>query len=333
MKSPSPEALKQIKEVPRTAVAFAIARVPKSGRAYIGSSDFKVAEVDLAADKPEAKDLYGHESYVTGVALAGKFVVSGGYDGKLLWWDTVAKKLVRTVDAHSKWVRKVIASPDGTRIASIADDMVCKVWDVESSKLVYETRGHEEKTPTGYASMLYAVAFSPDGKHLATGDKVGHIVIRDAGTGTTIRTLESPGMYTWDPNARRHSIGGIRALAFSPDGTRLAVGGIAKIGNVDHLEGKARLEVFDLSSGKSLWISESDKFKGIVNALRFAPDGAWLVAAGGAGEGFLIFYDIAEKKVLRQEKASMHIHDIAMSEDAGTIYCAGHNKLSAFKVG
>src|SRR5213595_2722146 len=104
MNTPSPDSLKLVKDFSRPTIAFAVARVPGSSRVFLGSSDFKVSEADFASAKFEPKDLYAHGSYVTGVALAGKFFVSGGYDGKLIWWDTEAKKLVRTLDAHAKWV-------------------------------------------------------------------------------------------------------------------------------------------------------------------------------------------------------------------------------------
>src|SRR5438105_14182345 len=110
MKTPSPDSLKLVKDSSRPAIAFAVARVPGSGRAFLGSSDFKVSEADFFSAKFEPKDLYAHGSYVTGVALAGKLLVSGGYDGKLVWWDTEAKKQLRSLDAHTKWVRKVVAS-------------------------------------------------------------------------------------------------------------------------------------------------------------------------------------------------------------------------------
>jgi WD40 repeat protein len=339
MKAPSPDTLKQVKDVSRPVITLAIGRVPDSERAFLGSSDSKVYEVDFAAAKPEAKEAFGHESgYVTGVAVAlgGSLVVSGGYDGKLVWFDAAGKKVVRTVDAHAKWIRKVLPSPDGKLVASIADDMVCKLWDTATGKVVHELRGHQQMTPHNFHSMLYAAAFSPDGYRLATGDKVGHVAVWDVESGKQLTACESPGMYTWDQVQRLHSIGGIRSLAFSPDGTRLAVGGMGKVGNIDHLEGKARLEVFGLNGndpGKSEWVSESDKFKGLVTTLRFAPDGGWLVGAGGAGEGFLGFWDVAAKKVLRQEKVATHVHDFAMNEAGDTIYSVGHNRALVHKLG
>ena len=144
---------------------------------------------------------------MTGVALAGKTLVSGSYDCKLIWWDTKKNKEIRSIEAHSKWIRKVRVSPDGKLFASVADDMVCRVWDAETGKKVHELRGHQEKTPNHFNSMLYAVAFSPDGKYLATGDKVGHIVVWDVAKGTQLAAMEAPIMYTWDPSARLHSIG------------------------------------------------------------------------------------------------------------------------------
>src|SRR5262245_7135205 len=109
----NPEKLKLAKEISHKAIAFAIARVPDSMRVYVGGSDFNVYEADLAASKVEPKELYTHESYVTGVALAGKTLVSGGYDGKLTWFDTLAKKIIRSEVAHAKWIRRVASSPDG----------------------------------------------------------------------------------------------------------------------------------------------------------------------------------------------------------------------------
>jgi WD40 repeat protein len=332
MPTANPQKLKSIKQHSLKLIALAIARQPRTGRLFLGGSDFKVHAVDPTADKLDLKEIGKHESYVTSVAVAGEAVISGGYDGRLSWWDPDRPAQIRVLEAHTKWIRNIVVSPDGKLVASVADDMVCKLHETATGKLVHELRGHKEKTPTGFLSMLYACTFSSDGKRLATGDKVGHIVIWDVATGKEVTTLESPGMYTWDGRQRIHSIGGIRALAFSPDGKQLAVGGIGKIGNVDHLDGPARIEVFDVQSGKATHLFEKTKFKGLINRLTFDAQGAWLLGAGGAGNGFFVFVDLKTGKIAKEEAAKFHIHAIALNEAQDTIYAAGHNALAVYEM-
>lgn len=327
----SPDKLKLVKDLPHKAIAFAVALVPGTTRVYLGSSDFKVYEADVTAAKFEPTELYAHGSYVTGAALAGKTLVTGSYDQKLTWYDTEAKKVIRSAEAHGKWIRRVVASRDGKLVASVADDMVCKVWDVASGKPVHELRGHAEKTPHGFGSMLYAAAFSWDGKYLATADKVAKVKVWEVATGKQVAEVEAPIMYTWDPVQRLHSIGGVRSVAFSPDGKTLAVGGTGKIGNIDHLEAKARIELFDWAAGTRLAEHVSDK-QGITNHLSYAADGSWLLGAGGAGEGFLTILDPAGKKAVRSEKAGMHVHDVATSANNETLIAAGHNKIAVYEM-
>jgi WD40 repeat protein len=162
--------LKQVKELSRKEIVFGLARVPGSSRLVFGGSDFQVTQVDFAAEKPEAKAFAvgGHESYVTGVAVAGKRVISGGYDGNLIWWDLESGSKIRSVEAHAKWIRRVVATPDGATVASVADDMVARLWDAESGALKFELKGHKDVTPHHYPSMLHACAISSDGKFVAT---------------------------------------------------------------------------------------------------------------------------------------------------------------------
>jgi WD40 repeat protein len=324
--------LKVAKTFPARGTWFCLARVPNSARFFAGGSDFKVYEINLAAAKPEPKELGKHDSYVTGVALAGNVLVSGGYDGRLIWWNAQTRAQVRSVEAHERWVRAVEATRDGQVVASVADDMVCRLWDAPSGKLLHELRGHAEKTPTHFPSMLFACAFSPDGKYVATGDKVGHVVVWDVKSGKPVTTLEAPGMYTWDPVQRRHSIGGTRALAFSAEGKLLAAGGIGKIGNIDHLDGKARVEVFDWRKGARVHEYLGEGVKGLVERLAFHPKGEWLLAAGGANDGFLMFFDLKGPKAVRQEKVPMHVHGLALNEAAETVYAAGVGRLMTWEL-
>jgi WD40 repeat protein len=330
-----PSKLKEVKRVSRKDMLFCLARVPNSGRIFFGSSDYNVYDVDLANEKPNdtLKELTGHNSYVLGAALAGENLVTGGYDRNLIWWNAEKHEQIRTVkQAHKRLIRAVVASPDGKRIASVADDMVCRIWNNDDSKLIHELRGHKEQTPHDYPSMLYACTFSADGKLLATGDKVGHVVIWNVENGKEVTSFESPENYTWDPKARRHSIGGIRSLQFSPDGKLLAVGGMGHVGNIDHLGGKSLVQVYDWKSGERKNQYQHEKRKGLVETLRFHHDSKWLLAAGGDNGGFLLFMDLNSNKYIREEDAKMHIHEFALNEESDTIYAVGHNNMAVWEM-
>ncbi len=303
-----------------------------SAEAFAGASDAKIHLVDFAAEKPEPQVVHDlHSSYVLAVALAKGKLVSGGYDRRLVWWDVEAGSEVRVVeDAHAKWIRDVVIDPQGEVVASVADDMICRLWDLQTGKLLHELTGHDPITPNDYPSMLYVAAFSADGSLVATADKVGKVNIWEVASGKLAGSFESPENYTWDPRARRHSIGGIRSLAFSPDGKHLAVGGMGAVGNIDHLGGKALVQVYDWKSGERTHEFASDRHKGLIEHLEYHPAGPWLVGGGGANGGFLLFMDLEGKKYAREEDAKMHIHEFAFNPTADTIYAVGHGKISTW---
>ncbi len=332
MSAPDPNLLKVKKEVSRSDVLFSVARVAESNQVYVGSSDGKIYDFDVLAEKPEANELAGHRGYVMDVVLADGFLVSGAYDGRLIWWDLETRRQVRTVEAHKKWVRGLIATPDGKQIVSVSDDMVCRIWNTETGDLVHELRGHEAKTPHHFPSMLFCCRVSPDGRLLATGDKVGHVVVWDLVTGKQLASVEAPTLYTWDPKQRIHSIGGVRSLAFSPDSKLLAVGGIGQIGNIDHLGSLARLEVFDWQKGERTHEFPGDTYKGLIEHLEFQKDGKWLLGAGGDHGGFVKFFDLEASKVIKQEKAPMHVHHFVMNENQDTVFAAGHNRVVVWEM-
>ena len=97
---------KAAKEIGQKGISFSMARVPESGRYYFGTSDFSVYDVDHLAEKPEPKAFEGegHQSYVMGVALTKKHVVTGGWDRHLVWWDRETGNPVRRQKAHAKSV-------------------------------------------------------------------------------------------------------------------------------------------------------------------------------------------------------------------------------------
>ena len=311
-------------------MTFCLARYQSGSRIFCGGADFGLHVFDSAAEKPETKPLSEarHSSYVTGVVSAGGMLISGGYDRSLIWWHAETGQQIRRVEAaHDRWIRSLAVSPDGLRLATVADDMRTKIWDAVSGQCLLTLDGYEQQTPHGFPSMLYAVCFSADGQRLARGNKTGKVLIRDAHSGAVQQTIDVPVMYTWDPKARRHSIGGIRSLAFSGDGSLLAVGGMGHVGNIDHLEGKSRIEVFRLPGGERVHEIEDSKYKGLVERLQFSADSKWLLAAGGDNGGFLSAWSMDTGKLLAQEKVGNHVHAFEMLSDR-TLVTVGHDQAS-----
>jgi WD40 repeat protein len=76
-----------------------------------------------------------------------------------------------------------------------------KVWDAAT--------GQQTLTLQGHTGPVYSVAFSPDGKRLASGSMDQTVKVWDAATGQETLTLKG------------HT-GPVYSVAFSPDGKRLA---------------------------------------------------------------------------------------------------------------
>src|SRR5262249_37656696 len=149
------------------------------------------------------------------------------------------------------------------------------VWDVESRKQVGKLLGHE--------FAVLCIAFSPDGKTIATGAVEATIRLWDADTGAEIKVLRGHGDR-------------VECLAFSPDGKTLLSGGLhGPVGFWDVEEGRetARLGCAPRASAiPPPKAGDDDPAKGevaagpwgfsrSVRAVRFTPDGATLLVGGG----------------------------------------------------
>jgi WD40 repeat protein len=318
-----------------------------ANRLFAGSDDYAVHVFDPTAAKKESVARWTkHDNYVSAMAFVKRqdkpLVISGSYDRNLIWWDAESGKPIRSVNAHEGWVRDLAALPDGSRLVSAGDDMLVKVWQTDTGKLVRTLDGHAKKTPQGHVTALYVVAVSPDGKHVASGDRIGAVRVWETATGKLAQSFAVPTLYTYDPRQRKRSIGGIRSLAFSADGNYLAVGGIGQVGNVDGLSGPVHVEVWDWGKPQQRFAGGAQGHKGITNHLLFHPEG-WLVGAGGGGDnGFIAFWktdQLAEAKdkkaalPVQRMKTSGHVHSFCFNAKGDELYAAGYRKLEVWKLG
>ena len=146
----------------------------------------------------------------------GKLLATGSCDGTLTMYDVANGEIVARAHAAKGWGQQAFAfSPDGKFLATGDHARTVRLWKLPKLSLVHEMR-HTRK-------YIVASAFSPDGKLLASSDGEQTIQIWDTKTAEQVGIARVAG----------------RCLAFSPDGSMLAVGciGDAKIYEVAALIG------------------------------------------------------------------------------------------------
>jgi WD40 repeat protein len=204
----------------------------------------------------------------------GRRLASAGEDRTVRVWDTRTGRPVRALHGHADVVSGTAFSPDGRRLASAGFDGAVKVWDVspdEEYRVLLATlspppfvhslvnigaaaTGKPPLTLRGHNGRALRVAFSPDGKRLASAGVDRVVRVWDAASGEELLTF-------------RDHAEAVRALAFSPDGRRLASAGWDRA-----------VRVWDTATGK-LALTCSGHRQGVAD-LSFSADGSRLASAG-----------------------------------------------------
>jgi WD40 repeat protein len=170
---------------------------------------------------PEARSLTGHTDRINSLVFSpdGKKLATASWDHTIKLWDTRTGKETATLRGHSNFVSSVVFSPDGNRLASTAGGQTLRSgWLIPGEVKLWDSQTGKEILTLDRKSCPYmdCVAFSPDGKLVAGNVPslfgVTEVRLFNSRTGKPIRTLKG-------------FSGSIHAVAFSPDGRRLACGG------------------------------------------------------------------------------------------------------------
>lgn len=164
-----------------------------------GSRDIKIREskTGVVIQTLDAKTEFVH---CVVFHPGGKHLAAANADGKVKVWDLTKKEVIFNqpgfIGEHAGTAHIVAFSPDGRQLA-MGNGGKVEVWDWRNERLIHSLTEHVPREIN--------LAFSADGRRLASASWSGHVMIWDVETGELLHTLVE----------HRHPVS---ALAFSPDG-------------------------------------------------------------------------------------------------------------------
>ena len=185
----------------------------------------------------------------------GKLLVTGSRDHTLRFWDVSTGRELMRREEHTAPVGVVAFAPDRGVLAqgAIAQDGTL-LWSLRasSSESGTDAAGVPALRRLGAARSARTLAFTPDGKHLATVD-VARVDLTEVDSGRVVRSFTESD--------------GVEAIAVSPDGATLVT------------SAQGQFQTWDVASGDRRATLEGDD---PAMSLAFSPDGRWLLATGKA---------------------------------------------------
>ena len=204
---------------------------PDGKRLAVGSADYRITLLDLI-NRKVLRSYVGHDGEVTALAFSpdGSRLASASHDRTVKVWDSSSGKELLTLAGHSGPVEAVAYAADGKSIASAIDKTHIRLWDASTGKtlrtldsrvapvaeLVVETHNYIpylDEFSEGMPGRVLSLAFSPDGKRLASGSQEGFINQWDLASGQKQTLVPRRSVYDTDDRA-------LKAM-YSSDGKEL----------------------------------------------------------------------------------------------------------------
>src|SRR5687768_3636173 len=193
----------KVKEISFPAAVLGLDVTPDGKTLFAACQDGGVYTADTVSAQPEL--LGRHESYASGIARLpdSQTVISAGYDGMLQWHDLAQRKTVRKVKAHDFWSWNMDVSADSSLVASVTGRYEAGGYkyepapEREPSIKIFDARTGELRHQFSHVPPTQAVAFSPDGKHVAAGNLMGEIRVWELASGKEVSRWTTNDLTSW----------------------------------------------------------------------------------------------------------------------------------------
>ena len=216
------------------------------------------------------KSFQAHKTWVSSMCFnsSGNDLYTADYHGVIHCWNYTGGAGTRprwTIPAADKDnVRALAVAGNGKFLVSAGDEGVIRVWNTATGKLLKELKGHTE--------CIFSLAVHPDGKTLVSGDLLGSVRKWAIPSWKEAGELDARVLHTREDKFIA-DVGGVRTLAFSPNGKLLAAGGFRDAKSNSFCPGTPAVLVFDWSKGTpASELRVKPKSDGPINGLCFIED-------------------------------------------------------------